>query len=48
MHYILFYGRHAITTRAQERYLRECLKRRAGSPTKVIFAVTSANHARSR
>ena len=48
MHYILFYGRHAITTRAQERYLRECLERRAGSPTKVIFAVTSANHARSR
>ena len=47
MHYVLFYGRHAITTRAQERYLRACILARAESPTKAIFAVTSANHARA-
>jgi hypothetical protein len=48
MRYVLFYGRHAITTRAQERYLRDCIAAHPEEPTKVIFAVTSANHARSR
>lgn len=48
MRYILFYGRHTLTTRAQERYLRECLMRLGGGQVKVIIAVTSANHARSR
>jgi hypothetical protein len=48
MRYILFYGRHTIMTCAQERYVQECIELYANTLVKVIFAVTSANHARSR